>query len=152
VTCPNSPTLLACPRHSFVYCKAQHELNPTLLDQDSVSSPPNLQWTAKRELSSHTSCSPTSSSSSGILMSRTSRRSASKTRSSPPSNLMVTHRRFHSRVIPLIPFHNTFFFVFADMAPLYESLAADSVLERDQGLLDSMRAKIDEEIKKLDEK
>ncbi|GMY24726.1 26S proteasome non-ATPase regulatory subunit 6 homolog isoform X1 [Fagus crenata] len=39
-----------------------------------------------------------------------------------------------------------------DMAPLYESLAADSVLERDQGLLDSMRAKIDEEIKKLDEK
>ncbi|GMY24735.1 26S proteasome non-ATPase regulatory subunit 6 homolog isoform X1 [Fagus crenata] len=39
-----------------------------------------------------------------------------------------------------------------DMAPLYESLAADSVLERDQGLLDSMRAKIDEEIKKLAEK
>uniref|UniRef100_A0A2N9FJC8 26S proteasome regulatory subunit RPN7 n=1 Tax=Fagus sylvatica TaxID=28930 RepID=A0A2N9FJC8_FAGSY len=39
-----------------------------------------------------------------------------------------------------------------DMAPLYETLAADSVLERDQGLLDSMRVKIDEEIKKLDEK
>ncbi|KAF3972386.1 hypothetical protein ACB098_04G147800 [Castanea mollissima] len=39
-----------------------------------------------------------------------------------------------------------------DMAPLYETLATDSVLERDQGLLDSMRAKIDEEIKKLDEK
>ncbi|XP_075666642.1 26S proteasome non-ATPase regulatory subunit 6 isoform X1 [Castanea sativa] len=39
-----------------------------------------------------------------------------------------------------------------DMAPLYETLVADSVLERDQGLLDSMRAKIDEEIKKLDEK
>ncbi|KAK4589909.1 hypothetical protein RGQ29_020476 [Quercus rubra] len=39
-----------------------------------------------------------------------------------------------------------------DMAPLYETLVADSVLESDQGLLDSMRAKIDEEIKKLDEK
>ena len=39
-----------------------------------------------------------------------------------------------------------------DMAPLYETLAADSVLEKDQLLLDSMRAKIDEEIKKLDEK
>ncbi|KAM3748169.1 hypothetical protein ACB098_05G088300 [Castanea mollissima] len=39
-----------------------------------------------------------------------------------------------------------------DMAPLYETLVADLVLERDQGLLDSMRAKIDEEIKKLDEK
>ena len=38
------------------------------------------------------------------------------------------------------------------MAPLYETLATDSVLERDQRLLDSMRAKIDEEIKKLDEK
>ena len=38
------------------------------------------------------------------------------------------------------------------MAPLYETLAADSVLEKDQLLLDSMRAKIDEEIKKLDEK
>ena len=38
------------------------------------------------------------------------------------------------------------------MAPLYETLAADSVLEKDQLLLDLMRAKIDEEIKKLDEK
>lgn len=38
------------------------------------------------------------------------------------------------------------------MAPLYETLVADGVLEKDQGILDSMRAKIDEEIKKLDEK
>ena len=38
------------------------------------------------------------------------------------------------------------------MAPLYETLVADAVLESDQGLLDSMRDKIDEEIKKLDEK
>ena len=38
------------------------------------------------------------------------------------------------------------------MAPLYETLVADSVLELDQGLLDSMRAKIEEELKKLDEK
>lgn len=40
----------------------------------------------------------------------------------------------------------------ADMAPLYEALAADSVLEMDQAVLDSMRAKIEEELKKLDEK
>ena len=93
-------------------------------------------------------------------MSRTSRRSASKMRSSPPSNPTVTHRRFLNdslRVIPSIPPHITFFFCFCfcfcvDMAPLYETLVADSVLESDQGLLDSMRAKIDEEIKKLDEK
>ncbi|KAK9054567.1 hypothetical protein SSX86_025646 [Deinandra increscens subsp. villosa] len=39
-----------------------------------------------------------------------------------------------------------------DMAPLYETLAADSVLELDQKVLDSMRAKIAEELKKLDEK
>ncbi|XP_040989879.1 26S proteasome non-ATPase regulatory subunit 6 [Juglans microcarpa x Juglans regia] len=39
-----------------------------------------------------------------------------------------------------------------DMAPLYETLISDSVLEKDQGVLDSMRAKIEDEIKKLDEK
>ncbi|KAI3777647.1 hypothetical protein L1987_47448 [Smallanthus sonchifolius] len=39
-----------------------------------------------------------------------------------------------------------------DMAPLYETLAASSVLELDQKVLDSMRAKIAEELKKLDEK
>ncbi|KAI7740381.1 hypothetical protein M8C21_012728 [Ambrosia artemisiifolia] len=39
-----------------------------------------------------------------------------------------------------------------NMAPLYETLAANSVLELDQNVLDSMRAKIDEELKKLDEK
>ncbi|KAJ0972385.1 hypothetical protein J5N97_020344 [Dioscorea zingiberensis] len=39
-----------------------------------------------------------------------------------------------------------------DMASLYESLAASSVLEMDQCLLDEMRKKIDVEINKLDEK
>lgn len=39
-----------------------------------------------------------------------------------------------------------------DMAPLYESLAASKVLEMDAGVLDSMRNRIEEEIKKLDEK
>lgn len=39
-----------------------------------------------------------------------------------------------------------------DMAPLYETLAADSILEMDQSLLSSMRAKNEEELKKLDEK
>ncbi|KAM2820174.1 hypothetical protein PS2_038504 [Malus domestica] len=39
-----------------------------------------------------------------------------------------------------------------DMAPLYETLVAESVLELDQGVMDSMRAKNQEELKKLDEK
>lgn len=38
------------------------------------------------------------------------------------------------------------------MAPLYETLAASSVLNLDQKVMDSMRAKIDDELKKLDEK
>ena len=38
------------------------------------------------------------------------------------------------------------------MASLYETLVASSVLELDQAVLDSMRAQIDEELKKLDEK
>ena len=38
------------------------------------------------------------------------------------------------------------------MAPLYETLAASSVLDLDQSVLYSMRAKIDDQIKKLDEK
>lgn len=42
--------------------------------------------------------------------------------------------------------------VCADMASLYESLAADGVLEMDAALLAEMRARIDEEIRKLDEK
>ena len=63
------------------------------------------------------------------------------------------------------PFHHSlksnnvflsFFFwrnlCFSDMVPLYETLAADSVLDMDRALLDSMRAKIDDELKKLDEK
>ncbi|GMH16743.1 hypothetical protein Nepgr_018584 [Nepenthes gracilis] len=39
-----------------------------------------------------------------------------------------------------------------DMAPLYETLAADKIIEMDQSILDSMRAKIGDEIRKLDEK
>ncbi|OEL18843.1 26S proteasome non-ATPase regulatory subunit 6 [Dichanthelium oligosanthes] len=38
-----------------------------------------------------------------------------------------------------------------DMAALYESLASDGVLEMDAALLAEMRARIDEEIRKLDE-
>ena len=48
-----------------------------------------------------------------------------------------------------------FFFVFVavlDMTPYYETLVADKVVELDQSVLDSMRAKNEEEIKKLDEK
>ncbi|KVH98158.1 26S proteasome, regulatory subunit Rpn7 [Cynara cardunculus var. scolymus] len=39
-----------------------------------------------------------------------------------------------------------------DMAPLYETLTAGSVLKLDQKVLDSMRVRIDEELKKLDDK
>ncbi|KAM1626808.1 hypothetical protein ACFX1R_016520 [Malus domestica] len=39
-----------------------------------------------------------------------------------------------------------------DMAPLFETLVSESVLELDQGVMDSMRAKNQEELKKLDEK
>ncbi|KAI3884977.1 hypothetical protein MKW98_002369 [Papaver atlanticum] len=39
-----------------------------------------------------------------------------------------------------------------DMAPLYESLVADNVLEMDPKLFESMRAKNAEELKKIDEK
>lgn len=39
-----------------------------------------------------------------------------------------------------------------DMAPLYETLVSESVLEMDQSVLDAMRAKIQDEVKKLDEK
>ena len=47
-----------------------------------------------------------------------------------------------------------FVFVVAasDMTPYYETLAGDKVVELDQSLLDSMRAKNEDEIKKLDEK
>jgi 26S proteasome regulatory subunit N7 len=38
------------------------------------------------------------------------------------------------------------------MASLFESLAATGVLEPDAALLAEMRARIDEEIRKLDEK
>ena len=43
-------------------------------------------------------------------------------------------------------------FRFPDMALLYETLTASSVLKLDQKVLDSMRVKIDEELKKLDDK
>lgn len=52
----------------------------------------------------------------------------------------------------LIPSHLYFVCISSDMASLYETLAADSVLEMDQAVLDTMRAKIDDELKKLDEK
>ncbi|CAN6279094.1 unnamed protein product [Urochloa humidicola] len=39
-----------------------------------------------------------------------------------------------------------------DMAPLFESLVAAGVLEADAALLAEMRGRIDEEIRKLDEK
>lgn len=45
-----------------------------------------------------------------------------------------------------------FNWVFPDMAPLYESLVANKVLNLDQKALDLMRAKIEDELKKLNEK
>ncbi|KAG7019719.1 26S proteasome non-ATPase regulatory subunit 6-like protein [Cucurbita argyrosperma subsp. argyrosperma] len=39
-----------------------------------------------------------------------------------------------------------------DMAPLYETLTGSSLLDLDRSVLDSMRAKNEEELKKLDEK
>lgn len=38
------------------------------------------------------------------------------------------------------------------MISLCETLVEESMLERDQGILDSMRASIDQELKKLDDK
>ena len=38
------------------------------------------------------------------------------------------------------------------MAPLYEALTGNSLLDLDRNVLDSMRAKNEEELKKLDEK
>ena len=42
--------------------------------------------------------------------------------------------------------------LYSDMAPLYETLVGNGVLNLNQKVLDSMRAKIDEELKQLDEK
>lgn len=39
-----------------------------------------------------------------------------------------------------------------DMAPLYETLIANKVLDLDQKALDLMRSKIDDELKKIEEK
>ncbi|KAL6584417.1 proteasome regulatory particle subunit [Orobanche minor] len=39
-----------------------------------------------------------------------------------------------------------------DMAPLYETLDANKVLDLDEKALESMRAKIDDELKNLEEK
>ncbi|KZV24854.1 hypothetical protein F511_14737 [Dorcoceras hygrometricum] len=44
------------------------------------------------------------------------------------------------------------FIIANDMAPLYETLVANKIFNLDQKALDSMRAKIEEELKKLDEK
>lgn len=38
------------------------------------------------------------------------------------------------------------------MAPLYETLVANKVMDLDQKTLDSMRSKIDDELKKIEEK
>jgi 26S proteasome regulatory subunit N7 len=38
------------------------------------------------------------------------------------------------------------------MVPLYETLVAESLLEKDQSLLDSVRAKNEDELNKFDEK
>jgi len=43
-------------------------------------------------------------------------------------------------------------FFWVDMVPLYETLVAESLLEKDQSLLDSVRAKNEDELNKLDEK
>lgn len=43
-------------------------------------------------------------------------------------------------------------FFCSDMVPLYETLVADSVLDMDRALLDSMRAKTEDELNKIDEK
>lgn len=43
-------------------------------------------------------------------------------------------------------------FFSVDMASFYETLVAESVLEMDQSVLDSMRAKIEDELKKLDDR
>jgi len=65
----------------------------------------------------------------------------------------------NSLTLSLIPF-SIFFFISicyhstfcSDMVPLYETLVADSVLDMDRALLDSMRAKTEEELNKIDEK
>lgn len=89
-------------------------------------------------------------------MFRTSRRFNSEKMSSLKSRQMVD---WESKIRSLGEFglifsEIVFFFVYGsvDMAPLYETLVAGSVLEMDQSVLDSMRAKIDEELKKVDEK
>lgn len=43
-------------------------------------------------------------------------------------------------------------FFSVDMASFYETLVAESVLEMDQSVLDSMRTKIEDELKKLDDR
>lgn len=83
-----------------------------------------------------------------------STRSDSEMRSSPPSDPLVA-----LLLLPLFPPFVLASRVFlwrwpliADMDSLYESLASDSLIDRDQGLLDEMRKRNEEEIKKLDEK
>jgi len=63
----------------------------------------------------------------------------------------------NSLSLPLIPFisssqHVITLFFCSDMVPLYETLVADSVLDMDRALLDSMRTKTEDELNKIDEK
>lgn len=73
--------------------------------------------------------------------------------------LVLAHKLFLLRhpdveVIAKLSLRNEVFLAVMadDMVSLYESLAADSVIETDRTLLDSMRKRIDDEIKKLDDK
>ncbi|PNX80834.1 putative 26S proteasome non-ATPase regulatory subunit 6-like protein [Trifolium pratense] len=52
--------------------------------------------------------------------------------------------RFREDVVNVVKEH--------DMLPLYETLVADGILDLDPVLRDSMRAKIDDEVNKLNEK
>ena len=106
------------------------------------------------ELSNHTWFWLTSFSFLPTRTPQTSRKFASKKKSSPPSKPTV-NSQFPPRVslnFLLTPSHLCILSIGSDMASLYETLAADSVLEMDQAVLDAMRAKIDDELKKLDEK
>jgi hypothetical protein len=52
-----------------------------------------------------------------------------------------------------VPLYKLFHYVlFLDMASLYEFLTTSGVLEKDAELLDAMKQRIEEEIKKFDEK
>jgi hypothetical protein len=54
--------------------------------------------------------------------------------------------------LEVVSFCSVFFPSSVDMASLYEFLITLGVLEKDSELLDAMKKRIEEEIKKLDEK